>query len=312
MNDGPSVVPADGKPGESPAPVRLTTFAAAKGVAAGVERLPMLDIVTERLAKTLQGSLRRLAGDGVTVAVDPPAGMRLGDFLQKLPAPAMLCITRFDGSNAPGLVVAGPDLVYSAVELMLGGRPLPQEARPQRPFSAVERALAERMVRMVLADLTAAFQPIADVKLRMERIESSAKFGAIVRESSVVLVIGVHMQIDGRGGRVDLVFPAASIEPLREQLRQSYPGDKLGRDMLWEQHLTQELLLSHVHMSAVLDEPLIGLGDVMRWKVGSTLPLGATPTSPVKVLCGKSPVFVGSMGRHDDKVVVRIDGRVEG
>ncbi len=312
MSDSPAPEPTPGAPAGTPAPVRLTTFAAAKGATAGVERLPMLDIVVERLGKTLQNSLRRLAGDGVTVSIDPPAGMRLGDFLQKLPSPAMLCITRFDGSNAPGLVVAGPDLVYSAVELMLGGRPLPTEARPNRPFSAVERALAERMVRIVLADLTTAFQPVADVKLRMERIESSAKFAAIVRESSVVLVIGVRMQIDGRGGRVDLVFPAASIEPLRDQLRQTYPGDKLGRDLLWEQHLTQELLVSQVRMSAVLDEPLIGLGEVMRWKVGSTVALGATPTSPVKVLCGKSPVFVGSMGRHDDKVVVRIDGRVEG
>jgi flagellar motor switch protein FliM len=312
MSDSPAPEPTPGAPAGTPAPVRLTTFAAAKGATAGVERLPMLDIVVERLGKTLQNSLRRLAGDGVTVSIDPPAGMRLGDFLQKLPSPAMLCITRFDGSNAPGLVVAGPDLVYSAVELMLGGRPLPTEARPNRPFSAVERALAERMVRIVLADLTTAFQPVADVKLRMERIESSAKFAAIVRESSVVLVIGVRMQIDGRGGRVDLVFPAASIKPLRDQLRQTYPGDKLGRDLLWEQHLTQELLVSQVRMSAVLDEPLIGLGEVMRWKVGSTVALGATPTSPVKVLCGKSPVFVGSMGRHDDKVVVRIDGRVEG
>jgi len=293
-------------------PTPLKTFAAAKGAAAGMERLPMLDIVIERLAKTLQLSLRRLAGDGVTVSIDPPSGMRLGDYLQKLPSPAMLCITRFDGSNAPGLVVAGPDLVFSAVELMLGGKPVTVESRPDRPFSAVERTLAERMVRMVLADLTTAFQPIADVKLRMERIESSAKFAAVVRESSIVLVIGVRMQIDGRGGRVDLVFPTASIEPLREQLRQTYPGDKLGRDSLWETHLTHELLVSQVRLSAVLDEPSIGLGQVMRWKVGSTLALDATPNSPVKVLCGKSAVFVGSMGRHDDKVVVRIDGRVDG
>ena len=305
-------VPATEQSGSPVAPTPLTSFAPAKGAAAGVERLPMLDIVIERLSKALQQSLRRLAGDGVTVSIDSPTGLRLGDYLQKLPSPAMLCITRFDGWNAPGLVVAGPDLVFSAVELMLGGKPIPVESRPDRPFSAVERTLAERMVRMVLADLTTAFQPIADVKLRMERIESSAKFAAVVRETSIVLVIGVRMQIDGRGGRVDLVFPTASIEPLREQLRQSYPGDKLGRDSLWETHLTHELLVSQVRLSAVLDEPSIGLGQIMRWTVGSTVALDVTPNSPVKVLCGKSPVFVGSMGRHDDKVVVRIDGRVEG
>ena len=49
----------------------------------------------------------------------------------------------------------------------------------------------------------------------------------------------------------------------------------------------------------------------MGLKVGSVLPLDANPSSPVKIYCGKSPVFMGSMGRHDDRVVVRIDGRVD-
>jgi flagellar motor switch protein FliM len=118
--------------------------------------------------------------------------------------------------------------------------------------------------------------------------------------------------MEGRGGELQLVLPHVSLEPLREALRQTYPGEKLGRDALWEQHLTQELLASGVCLSAVLDEPQIGLGEMMRWKVGSTLALGATPTSPVKIYCGKAPVFMGSMGRHDDRVVVRIDGRAEG
>lgn len=282
-----------------------------RGTRASGERLPMLDVVLERLAKTLQGSLRRIAGDGISIAIDPPAGMRMGEYLQQLPSPALLCITRFEGNNAPALAVAGSDLVFSAVELFLGGRPLPIDARPKRPFSAVERTLAERMVRLVLGDLAAAFQPIAEIKLRLDRIETLPKFAAVVRDSAGVLVVTIRLQMEARGGELQLVLPNVSLEPLRDALRQTYPGEKLGRDLLWEQHLTQELLASGVRLSAVLDEPQIGLGEMMRWKVGSTLALGATPASPVKIYCGKSPVFMGTMGRHDDRVVVRIDGRAE-
>jgi flagellar motor switch protein FliM len=285
--------------------------AAGRNARAGGERMPMLDVVLERLGKTLQGSLRRLAGDGISIAVDPPASMRMGEYLQTLPVPSLLCITRFEGNNAPALAVAGTDLVFSAVELFLGGRPLPVEARPTRPFSAVERTLAERMVRIVLGDLATAFQPVAEIKLRLDRIETLPKFAAVVRESAAVVVITVRLQMEGRGGELQLVLPHVSLEPLREALRQNYPGEKLGRDLLWEQHLTQELLASGVRLSAVLDEPQIGLGEMMGWTVGATLALDATPTSPVKIYCGKSPVFMGSMGRHDDRVVVRIDGRAE-
>jgi len=312
MTETQTTAAQDGAPAAR-TPVRLPPPPpAGRSARAGGERMPMLDVVLERLGKTLQGSLRRLAGDGISVAIDPPASMRMGEYLQKLPTPSLLCITRFEGNNAPALAVAGSDLVFSAVELFLGGRPLAIEARPNRPFSAVERTLAERMVRIVLGDLAIAFQPIAEIKLRLDRIETLPKFAAVVRESGGVVVITVRLKMEGRGGELQLVLPHVSLEPLREALRQTYPGEKLGRDQLWEQHLTHELLASGVRLSAVLDEPQIGLGEMMRWKVGSTLALGATPTSPVKIYCGKSPVFMGSMGRHDDRVVVRIDGRAEG
>jgi flagellar motor switch protein FliM len=318
MTDGQADTPDAGDPASSaaaasPAPVRLPPPPpAGRSSRAGGERLPMLDVVLERLGKTLQASLRRLAGDGMSVTVDPPVNMRMGQYLVQLPSPALLCIARFEGTNAPGLVVAGADLVFAAVELFLGGRPLPPEARPNRPFSAVERTLAERMVKVVLGDLTTAFQPIIEVKMRLDRVETTPKFAAVVRESSGVLVITVRLQMDGRGGSLSVVLPHVSIEPLRDALRQSYPGEKLGRDLLWEQHLTHELLASSLRLSAVLGEPLIGLGQLMNLKVGATLPLDATPSSPVKIYCGKSPVFLGSMGRHDDRVVVRIDRRTDG
>jgi len=318
MTDSQANTPSGGDPptteaAASRAPVRLPPPPpAGRSSRAGGERLPMLDVVLERLGKTLQASLRRLAGDGISVIIDPPVSLRMGEYLMQLPSPALLCIARLEGTNAPGLVVAGADLVFSAVELFLGGRPLPAEARPDRPFSAVERTLAERMVKVVLNDLTTAFQPIAEVKLRLDRVETSPKFAAVVRESSGVVVITVRLQMDGRGGSLSLVLPHVSIEPLRDALRQSYPGEKLGRDLLWEQHLTHELLTSSLRLSAVLGEPSIGLGQLMDLKVGMTLPLDATPSSPVKIYCGKSPVFMGSMGRHDDRVVVRIDGRVDG
>jgi flagellar motor switch protein FliM len=317
MTDSQADTPQAGDPATTEAaasrtPMRLPPPPpAGRSSRAGGERLPMLDVVLERLGKTLQASLRRLAGDGISVAVDPPASLRMGEYLMQLPSPALLCIARFEGTNAPGLVVAGADLVFAAVELFLGGRPLPAPERPDRPFSAVERTLAERMVKVVLNDLTTAFQPVAEVKLRLDRVETSPKFAAVVRESSGVVVITVRLQMDGRGGSLSLVLPHVSIEPLRDALRQSYPGEKLGRDLLWEQHLTHELLASSLCLSAVLGEPSIGLGQLMDLKVGTTLPLDATPSSPVKIYCGKSPVFVGSMGRRDDRVVVRIEGRVD-
>jgi flagellar motor switch protein FliM len=283
----------------------------AKRAEGAVERLPMLEVVLERLGKTFQSSLRRFAGDNVVVTVSPTAHLRFGDYLKNLPAPSLLCVIRIDGTNAPALIMAGPDIVASAVDLLLGGRQAQVPATGSRQVTAIERTLTERLVRLLLTDLQTAFQPVVDLRFRLERIETSPRFAGITREGNGVLVSALGLEVDGRGGKLDLVLPQASIEPLREMLRQNYPGDRFGRDPLWEEHLTEQLMASHIQLSAILDEPTVGLGSLMGWKVGSTLPLDATPNSSVKVYCGKSAVFKGSMGRHDDRVVVRIDGRIE-
>jgi flagellar motor switch protein FliM len=275
------------------------------------ERLPMLEVVLERLAKTFQSSLRRFAGDNVVVTANPATNLRFGDYLKNLPMPSLLCVIRIDGTNAPGLIAAGPEIVASAVDLLLGGRQTQAPTAAGRAVTAIERTLTERLVRLMLADLQTAFQPVVDLRFRLERIETSPRFAGITRESNGVLVSSLGLEVDGRGGKLDLVLPHASLEPLREMLRQNYPGDRFGRDPLWEQHLTEQLLVSHIQLSAILDEPTVELGSLMGWKVGSTLTLDATPTSSVKVYCGKSAVFKGSMGRHDDRVVVRIDSRID-
>jgi hypothetical protein len=174
MTDSQANTPSGGDPATTEAaasrvPVRLPPPPpAGRSSRAGGERLPMLDVVLERLGKTLQASLRRLAGDGISVVIDPPASLRMGEYLMQLPSPALLCIARLEGTNAPGLVVAGADLVFSAVELFLGGRPLPAEARPDRPFSAVERTLAEHRDKLEEADASTIEGRIMELKQAVE------------------------------------------------------------------------------------------------------------------------------------------------
>jgi flagellar motor switch protein FliM len=167
------------------------------------------------------------------------------------------------------------------------------------------------MVRMIMNEIGASFQPIAEFNLKMDRTETNPRFLTAVREKDGLLATTITITIGDRKGSIDLLIPHASLEPYKDVLRQQYAGDKFGRDQLWEQHLTQELLVSHLRVTAILDEPTVPLSDVINWQVGSVLPLDITANEPIRLHTGQSAVFFGSMGRHDDRVVVRIDGRLE-
>jgi flagellar motor switch protein FliM len=116
--------------------------------------------------------------------------------------------------------------------------------------------------------------------------------------------------MEDRGGRMELLIPYATLEPVRELLLQMFMGEKFGRDSIWETHLAEELWLTDVDLDAVLDEQVMRLREVFHWKVGSRLMLNASPDSKVQLKCGDVPMYFGRMGRKGDHIAVRIDDRV--
>ena len=47
--------------------------------------------------------------------------------------------------------------------------------------------------------------------------------------------------MEDRGGRIELLLPYATLEPIRKMLLQQFMGEKFGRDNIWEGHLATEL-----------------------------------------------------------------------
>ena len=60
--------------------------------------------------------------------------------------------------------------------------------------------------------------------------------------------------MEDRGGRIELLLPYATLEPIRKMLLQQFMGEKFGRDNIWEGHLATELWTTQLDVRAVLDE----------------------------------------------------------
>jgi flagellar motor switch protein FliM len=58
------------------------------------ERLPMLEIVFDRLVRLMTTSLRNFTSDNVEVSLDNISSVRFGDYLNSIPLPAILAVFR--------------------------------------------------------------------------------------------------------------------------------------------------------------------------------------------------------------------------
>ena len=274
------------------------------------ERLPMLEVVFDRLVRMMTTSLRNFTSDNVEVSLDDILSQRFGDYLNSIPLPAMLTVFKAEEWDNFGLMTVDSSMIYSIVDVLLGGRRGTAAMRVEgRPYTTIERTLVERMIHVVLADLSAAFDPLSPVTFRFDRLETNPRFATISQPSNAAIVARLRIDMEDRGGRLEILIPFATLEPVRELLLQMFMGEKFGRDSIWETHLAEEMWFTEVPLEAVLDTQILPLSRVLDMKVGSKFLLNATPDSPVILRCGDQPMFVGKMGRRGNNIAIRVDQR---
>ncbi len=272
------------------------------------ERLPMLEIVFDRLVRLMTTSLRNFTSDNVEVSLDNISSIRFGDYLNSIPLPAILSVFRAEELDNYGLLTVDSNLIYSIVDVLLGGRRGTAAMRIEgRPYTTIERVLVQRMVEVVLADAKAAFEPLTPVNFKLDRLETNPRFAAIARPANAAILVKLRIDMEDRGGRIELLLPYATLEPIRKMLLQQFMGEKFGRDNIWEGHLATELWTTQTEVMAVLDEQVVGLRTVLDLKVGDTFVLNATADSLIELRAGSITLTRGRMGRRNHNIAVRVE-----
>jgi len=271
------------------------------------ERLPMLEIVFDRLVRLMTTSLRNFTSDNVEVSLDRITSVRFGDYLNSIPLPAILAVFKAEEWDNFGLATVNSSLIYSIIDVLLGGRRGQSTVRVEgRPYTTIETNLVKRMIEVVLADAELAFKPLSPVKLNIDRLETNPRFAAISRPANAAILVRLRIDMEDRGGTMELLLPYATIEPIRDVLLQMFMGEKFGRDPTWEGHLATELGQAEIAVDAVLYEARLPLKQIMKLEVGDTLMLELKTDAVVLVRCGEVMLTEGRMGRVGDRVAVRV------
>src|SRR6202790_4327240 len=271
------------------------------------ERLPMLEIVFDRLVRLMTTSLRNFTSDNVEVSLDRITSVRFGDYLNSIPLPAILGVFKAEEWDNSGLLTVNSNLIYSIIDVLLGGRRGQTAIRIEgRPYTTIETNLIKRMIEVVLADAELAFRPLSPVKFNIDRLETNPRFAAISRPANAAILVRLRIDMEDRGGNVELLLPYATIEPIRDVLLQMFMGEKFGRDPIWEGHLATEIGQAEIAVNAVLYEAKLPLKQLMSLKLGETLLLGIKADASISVRCGDVTMTEGRMGRVGDRIAVRV------
>jgi flagellar motor switch protein FliM len=274
-------------------------------------RLPMLEVVFDKLSRFLTTTLRNFTNVNVEVTLKEMSSIRFGEYVDSIPLPALINIFEIPEWEASGIMTVDSQLFYSLVNILLGGRKSGKSLGGRiegKPYTAIERRLVQRFVQVVLTDFGQSFEGITPVSFRFERQETIPRLAAIVPDNNASLIARVNIDMDGNyGGVFEFVLPYSALEPARDQLLQMFMGEKLGHDSIWETHLSQELWDANIEIEALLAEMKLKLGEVLSWKPGAFLNLHLPKHTNVYLKAGGTRLFRGHLTQARRWVGVQID-----
>ena len=273
------------------------------------ERLPMLEMIFDRMSRTLNNILRIFTGQVVEVNLESIGSKRFGEFISNLDPPVLLGVfaaRKWADSN--GIITLENKLIYELIDLLLGGgKNEAKEVGSGRSYSKIEIGLVRDFFDNIMEAMNESFKHVEDSDFEIERIETNSKFIGIVRPVNVVIEMVMDIKIGNRGGRVTIILPYSSLESVRPKLLQMFMGERFGEDTIWSSHLSKELINSTIQMTCLVGSVECSLGDIIEWQKGTKLMLHVNSNSKVKLLCGKELVALGTMGKKTGKVAIKVD-----
>jgi flagellar motor switch protein FliM len=268
----------------------------------------MLEAAFERLVRSLKSSMRKLASDNVEVTLCEMTSSRFGPYLTSIALPAMLAIVKTDPWGGLCIVSVSAGLVYSLVELVLGGSTAGQNAQIEgRGFTSIEMRIARLLFDAILTNMEEAFSTITPVTFSIEHFETSPRFAAIAPPASLTALAKFRIEMGGVSGDFEIAIPYSTLEPVRDLLLTNYSGDKLGNDEIWGTHLAAQAAVSETMLSAILYEGKMPLGKILNLGVGDTLMFTTKPDDFIDLRCENVVLARGRLGRVDHNIAVRVE-----
>lgn len=276
-----------------------------------VERLPLLQVVFDRLGTHCAENLRHLSVSPLYFFMNGIETGRIGDILDSYDGNAVAAVyyaAEWDSRILMGFDRASISLM---VETLFGGDGSEPAVEDERPFSNIEIRVAEALFAQVAKSLQSSFASVAETTFKFERIETRMDFAVIGRRNNLSVVAKLQLQALERGGEMFIIIPQSALNPMRQHLAKVASGESSARDPRWAKQIQREVQRAEVTLKAVLEERQLTLGDVAGLKVGQVLELQATPRSRVRMECNDQALFWCELGQAEGSYTLRVDEFVD-
>jgi flagellar motor switch protein FliM len=274
-------------------------------------RLTALEMASQRFARHYQASLSGSLRQAFDVTHESPRLMKFGEYMGYVPNPSCISVIELAPLRGRGLLVVEPELAWGLIDLFFGASaPSRKERAANADFTSVERQVVRRIVGLTLKDVTRAWRGVYPLQPTFVLTESNPQYVMVIDSGDVVINSAWEVRSEHLQGRVNLLVPYASVEPIKDQLAGHLHLDESGDDS-WRARLHREMSNTDVDVRVELGRCQMRLRDVMALRRGQFIALDRGPADALELLVESVPKFAVVPLANERDVAVRLVGPID-
>lgn len=219
----------------------------------------------------------------------------------------------FHSADWDAHIVIGYDhgLAISIIEAMYGADGSEPPTDGNRPLTALEQSIVQRILARKAEILQEEFKPVYRTQLLFERLEAALDFPRMRLNDAPALMAQFNFEVFERRGRMFILMPVNALTPFRDRLERDSPSETAHVDPSWSRQLRFEIGRAQVELIAVLEGSQLSLDALSRLRPGQILTLDASPNTPIQLEIEDKAIFTAKLGQSKGLFTVCVERTVD-
>lgn len=269
-----------------------------------------LDMINERFIRMFRLGMLEVLRTSPRINPSRAQIVRFSDYIKDLKAPLSVNIIRMTPLRGYAMVVIEPTVVFSSLDSFFGGFGRGVGQLPSgRLFTPTETRIIKIILDVFFRSLTEAWAPLMPLECEHISSEINPQFAQIADENDLVVLSRFESDATASGGKgfIDLVYPYATLKPIRELLSsrvQSGDGNEES-DKKWRDDLAAAVGDTRLEMQVTMGEIKTTLHHLNNLREGELLFFKKDDTA--LMTANGVPAFHVNVGTRGSQVAVQID-----
>jgi flagellar motor switch protein FliM len=254
----------------------------------------------ENFARSAASSLSAYLRTYVSSRLISVEQLSFSDVLAAISSPTCIVSLRMPPHQGGALLEMDNAIVFPIVEMLLGGA-AKDSRKIERDTTEIERSILDGVLRLVLKDLSVAWQTMAEIEFFLEGYQRGPDLFRYLPLNEAMLAVRMEFTIGQYTGPVTISIPSIIVKMQRQKRAhqmKSRSGNRSDSDFERVFRLTQQ---AQIHADVRLNGSRILLRDLAELNVGDVLSLGYAVSRPLELNLNGARKFRGRIETIDTK-----------